>query len=251
MWESNFVLYKRIWFSNAVGSLLQPFLYLLGMGVGVGTLIDRGGSAERLLDGTSYLGFLAPALVASTAMMVGANESMFPLMDGFTWSQSFTATTATSLRPIDLVAGLALWLATRAAIAASAVVVLILFDDTRSWGLFPALGFAVLTGLAYALPLAAWTSTRRDEVSFAAIMRFGIIPTFLFAGAFYPVDQLPSWLRPVAYATPLYHGIELCRGAVLGRLGVARGVGHVAVLVVFVAVSWLIARRTFTRRLYG
>lgn len=252
VWESNFALYKRIWFSNAVGSLLQPFLYLLGMGVGVGALIDRGASAERLLDGTSYLGFLAPALVASTAMMVGANESMFPLMDGFTWSQSFTATTATSLRPVDLVAGLALWLATRAAIAAAAVVVvLVLFDDTRSWGLLPALAFAVLTGLAYALPLAAWTSTRHDEVSFAAIMRFGIIPTFLFAGAFYPVDQLPSWLRPVAYVTPLYHGIELCRGAVLGRLAAPSAVGHVAVLAAFIAVAWFIARRTFTRRLYG
>lgn len=251
VWESNWVLYKRIWFSNAVGSLLQPFLYLLGMGVGVGSLIDRGDDAERLLDGTSYLGFLAPGLIATTAMMTCATEAMWPVMDGFRWGQGFFAVTATPVRPSELMSGIALWLATRVLIASGAVaVVLVLFDDTRSWGLVSALGFAVLTGLAYAVPMAAWTSTRNTEASFPAIMRFGLIPMFLFAGVFYPIDQLPGWLRPVAYITPLYHGVELCRDAVLERLELGSAALHVSVLVVVIAVSWMIATRTFTRRLY-
>ena len=130
-------------------------------------------------------------------------------------------------------------------------VVLVLFDDTRSWGLVYALGFAVLTGLAYAVPMAAWTSTRQSDSSFPALMRFGLIPMFLFAGVFYPVDQLPAWLRPVAYVTPLYHGVELCRDAVLERLELWPTLIHVGVLVGVVAVAWAIAARTFTRRLYG
>lgn len=251
VWESNFVLYKRIWFSNALGSLLQPFLYLLGMGIGVGSLIDSGDNADRMLDGTSYLAFLAPALIATTAMMTCATEALWPLMDGFRWTQGFHAATATPVRPADVMSGIALWLGTRAVIASGAVaVVLVLFDDTRSWGLIVAVGFAVLTGLAYAVPLAAWTSTRENEASFPAILRFGLIPMFLFAGAFYPVDQLPVWLRPVAYVTPLYHGVELCRDAVLERLDFGETAMHVGVLVGFIVAAWVVARRTFTSRLY-
>ncbi len=89
----------------------------------------------------------------------------------------------------------------------------------------------------------------RSDQSFPAIMRFGIVPMFLFAGAFYPIDQLPDWLQLVARATPLYHGVELCRGAVLGTLGVADAVVHVAVLVAFWLAGFLICRRTFARRL--
>ncbi len=251
VWESNLAVYRRIWKSNLLGSFLQPFLYLLGMGIGVGSLIDDRTGADRLLDGTTYLAFLAPALIATTAMMTCAGEAMWPLMDGFTWTQGFRATTATSLRPVDLVAGVALWLATRTVIASGAVaLVLVIFDDTRSWWLIPAVGFAVLTGLAYAVPLAAWTSTRQDEASFPAILRFGIVPMFLFAGAFYPVDQLPAWLRPVAYVTPLYHGVELCRDAVLDRLDVSSVTIHLAVLMAFIVTGWIVARRTFTTRLY-
>ena len=251
VWESNWALYKRIWFSNAIGSLLQPFLYLLGMGVGVGSLIDNGDNAERLLDGTSYLAFLAPALIATTAMMTCATESMWPLMDGFRWTQGFFAVTSTPIRPLELMSGIALWLATRVLIASGAVaVVLVLFDDTRSWGLLLAVGAAVLTGLAFALPIAAWTSTRQTEASFPAILRFGLIPMFLFAGAFYPIDQLPAWLRPVAYVTPLYHGVELCRDAVLERLELGDAAIHVGALLAFIGIGSLIGSRTFTNRLY-
>jgi lipooligosaccharide transport system permease protein len=252
VWESNWTLYRRIWLSNAVGSLLQPYLYLLGMGVGVGSLIDRGDNADRLLDGTSYLGFLAPALIATTAMMTCATEAMWPLMDGFKWGQVFYAITATPVRPSEVMSGTALWLATRVILSSGAVtLVLALFDDTRSWGLVYALGFAVLTGLAYAVPMAAWTSTRDSDSSFPAILRFGLIPMFLFAGVFYPIDQLPAWLRPVAYVTPLYHGVELCRDAVLEQLELGPTLVHVAVLVGVVVAAWVVATRTFTRRLYG
>lgn len=252
VWGSHWAVYRRIWFSNAIGSLLQPFLYLLGMGVGVGALVDRGDNAERLLDGVSYLGFLAPALIATTAMMSCATESLWPVMDGFRWGRQFFAMSATPLRPPDVMAGTALWLATRALIASGAVaVVLVLFDDTRSWGLIPAVAFAILTGLAFAVPLIAWTSTRETDMSFPSILRFGLIPMFLFAGVFYPVDQLPVWLRSVAYVTPLYHGVELCRDAVLERMALGATVLHLGVLVAYVAAAWVIARRTFTDRLYG
>ena len=109
--------------------------------------------------------------------------------------------------------------------------------------------FAVLTGLAFALPISAWSSTPGTRTSFPAIMRFVIIPMFLFGGAFYPVEQLPDWLQPVAYVTPLWHGVELCRGAVLGTLGAAAAVGARRRAARVSRVGFVVCRATFTRRL--
>jgi lipooligosaccharide transport system permease protein len=250
VWESNFAVYRRIWKSNMLGSFVQPFLYMLGMGVGVGALVDQGTSSPDLLDGVGYFEFLAPALIATTAMMVVAQEALWPVMDGFKWSYAYVAMTTTPLRPADVATGVTLWHATRGAMSAAGVaVVLTLFPDTRSWGLIPAVGFAVLTGMAFSIPISAWSSTRESDISFPAIMRFGIVPMFLFAGAFYPVDQLPGWLQAVAMATPLWHGVELCRGSVLGTLGVADAAMHVAALAAFALAGYAVCRVTFARRL--
>jgi len=250
VWGSSFALYKRIWRSNLLGSFVQPLLYLLGMGIGVGTLVDRGTGSSEVLDGASYLAFLAPALIATSVMLVVAQEAMWPVIDGFVWGNQFRAMSATPLAPADIANGVALWHATRGAITAAGVAcVLVLFDDTRSFGLIAAVPFAVLCGLAFALPIAAWSSTRAEEQSFPAIMRFGIIPMFLFAGAFYPTDELPGWLQPVAQVTPLWHGVELCRGAVLGTLGAVDALIHVVVLLGFAGAGLLICWRTFARRL--
>jgi lipooligosaccharide transport system permease protein len=249
VWESHLAVYRRIWRSNVIGAFITPLLYLLGMGLGVGGLVDGSGRSD-LLDGLSYLAFLAPALLATTSMMSASQDSMWPVMDGFMWSYAYRAMASTPLGARDIVAGVALWHATRAAIGVTGVAaVLVLFDDTRSAGLLLAIPFAVLTGLAFAMPITAWSSTRTREQSFPAIQRFIIVPLFLFGGAFYPVGQLPGWLQPVARVTPLWHGVELCRGAVVGRLGVAAACVHVAVLLAFTLAGWLVCVRTYERRL--
>lgn len=251
VWESNLAVYRRIWRSNLLSSLLQPFLYLLAMGVGVGTLVDdRPGSAD-VLGGVDYLAFLAPALIATTVMMALAQEAMWPVMDGFMWSNAFRSMYATPLEPGEIVAGVALWQATRALIVGGGVALsLLLFDATRSWGLLPAVAFAVLTGLAISLPITAWSASREaGDQSFPAIMRFGVMPMFLFGGAFYPIDQLPGWLQVVAKVTPLWHGVQLCRGAVLDTLTLRGLLGHVAVLAAFAIGGYLVARRHFAKRL--
>ena len=121
--------------------------------------------------------------------------------------------------------------------------------DVVTLGLIPAAFVGMLTGLAFALPIAAWTATRTTDSSFPAILRFAIIPMFLFGGAFYPIEQLPVWLQPVAWFTPLWHGIEWCRGLVLGGLTAWPAVGHLVVLLAFFAAGLLAARSTFDRRL--
>jgi lipooligosaccharide transport system permease protein len=108
---------------------------------------------------------------------------------------------------------------------------------------------AMLTGLSFSAPIAAFAATQDGDIAFSTISRFALIPLFLFSGTFFPVSQLPGWLQPVAYATPLYHGVELCRGLVLGSLGLRSALGDVAYLAGLVLLGFLAGRRTFARRL--
>ena len=123
--------------------------------------------------------------------------------------------------------------------------------DLVSWPTAPlAVLAAALCGMAFAVPLAAFSATTDNDTSFALILRFGIIPMFLFSGVFFPVSDLPVWLQPVVWATPLFHGVELSRAASLGTdMSVAAASGHVAYLVVVVVVGVLVAVRTYGRRL--
>ncbi len=112
-----------------------------------------------------------------------------------------------------------------------------------------ALPAALLTGMAFAAPIAAFAATRTNDSAFAALNRFVIVPMFLFSGTFFPVTQLPAVLRPVAYATPLWHGVELCRGLVLGTATLGGAVVHVAYLAAWVLAGYLLAVAAFRRRL--
>lgn len=250
VWESHFMLYRTIWRSNVMAAMLQPFLYLLGMGLGVGALVDRGNDSAQLLDGLTYFQFLGPGLIVTTAMMVTSSEAMWPVLGGFKWQSGFHAAAATPLSPSDIVGGVFLWHATKAMIAGSGVaVVLALFDDTRSFGLLLAVLFGGLTGLAFSSVITAWTATREQDFSFPNINRFVVTPLFLFGGAFYPISQLPAWLQWIAKATPLWHGVELSRAAANQRLEWQPTLVHLGYLSLFIVGGWLSARRTFTKRL--
>ena len=250
VWESEFAVYRKIWKSHVLLAFVQPLLYLLGMGLGVGALIDVDTDSTSSLGGISYFAFLAPALLATTAMISAGQASLWQVLDGFFWGNRYRAMAATPLTPGDIATGLTMWHATRTAIGVTGVAaVLALFDDTRSWGLLVAVPAAVLTGLAFALPISAWSSTRHSDGSFPTVIRFGLLPMFLFGGAFFPVDQLPGWLQPVAYVTPLWHGIELCRGAVIDSVSPGNVVVHLVVLVAYVVVGWVACRIAFARRL--
>ena len=242
--------YRSIWKSNVLGSFVQPVLYLLGMGLGVGALIDRGDDADRLLDGLTYFEFLAPSLLATTAMMVVSLEALWPVMSAFKWTRGYHAAAATPLTSAQIAGGTGLWYLTKGFIAAMGVAaVLVLFESTRSWGLLVAVPAGALTGTAIACPILAWSSTRESEFSFPTVNRFVLMPLFLFAGAFYPVEQLPDVLEPIARITPLWHGVELCRGAIHDRLSLGAAAFHTAYLLAFSLIGLALAARTFRRKL--
>jgi lipooligosaccharide transport system permease protein len=239
--------YKRTWRSSLTTSFLYPVLYLAAMGVGLGTLVDH---HVHHVSGVPYLSFVGPGLLAATAMQVGTNESTYPVMGAIKWIRTYHAMLATPLRVLDVLRGHLAWIAIRVATTTSIfLAVLAAFGVTRSPEALLALPAAVLTGLAFASPIAAFAATQEKDSSFNVIYRFGLIPLFLFSGTFFPLSRLPGWLQPVAYATPLYHGVALCRSLVLGNPPLWASLAHLGYLVGLVAVGYAVARVTYRRRL--
>jgi lipooligosaccharide transport system permease protein len=243
--------YRRIWRSSVWSSVLGPVCYLGALGFGLGTLVDKHSTAS--LGGVPYLAFVAPAILATGAMNTAMAEASYPVFGSIKWNRIYTGAQASPLGPADIFRGHLIFMAMRIAMNC-AVVMLIMqaFGAIRSAWAVLAYPAAVLTGLAFAAPIAAWAVTVKVETSFNYIFRFVMMPLMLFSGTFFPLSQLPGWLRAVAYATPLWHGVALCRAFSLGTgAGDPVGMlGHVAYLAVLAAVGIWAGARTYRRRLY-
>jgi lipooligosaccharide transport system permease protein len=244
------VNYRRTWRGSIYSSLLGPVLYLGAMGLGLGALVDKHGTAS--LGGVSYLVFLAPGLLVAQSMQTAAAESTFPVLGSVKWRRTYQAAAATPLRPADILHGHLIFTIMRLTMnSAVFVAVMAAFGAVRSPWVAVAIGVSVLTGLAFATPLEAFAITRDKTNGFSMIFRFVIVPMFLFSGTFFPVSQLPGWIRPVAYVTPLWHGVVLSRSLALGRADWLGALGHLAYLVAFAAAGLIAAERCYARRLYG
>ena len=241
--------YRRTWRASIMTTFVNPVLYLAAMGVGLGSFINKGGHAQSLGD-LSYLQFVAPALAATTAATTAASESMFPVMGAIKWMRTYFGMLATPLRVGDVLAGHLLWIATRVATAVAAyLVVMAAFGAILSPAAVFVLPVGVLTGMAFAAPLAAFSASQDNEEAFPLVFRLGIIPLFLFSGVFFPISQLPAALRVVAYATPLWHGVNLCRNLTLGRVEPGMAAVNVLYLVTLTGVGLFAASRSFRGRL--
>lgn len=241
--------YARTWRASIMTTFVNPTLYLLAMGVGLGSFVDRSGG-QNALGHLSYLHFVAPALAASAAATTAASESMFPVMGAIKWQKTYYAMLATPLRVGDVLAGHLLWIGVRISTAvASYLVVMAAFGTTPSYEAIAILPVGILTGAAFATPLAAFAATQDTDGPFSLVFRLGVVPLFLFSGVFFPLRQLPAALRVVAYATPLWNGVALCRPLAAGQVTAAGLAGHLAYLVAVTAVGVMAARHTYRRRL--
>jgi lipooligosaccharide transport system permease protein len=242
--------YRRTWRGTIYSSVINPMLYLGAMGVGLGTLVDKHGTAH--LGGVSYLTFLAPGLLAAAAMQSGIGQCSYPILGSVKWNRNYQAAAASPLRPGDIFHGHQLFVTMRLLMNCGIfLAVMAAFGAVRSPAVIFALPAAMLTGLAFAAPVEAWAITQNSDRGFSVVFRFVMIPLFLFSGTFFPVTQLPAWLRPVAYATPLWHGVALCRGISLGTLTVGDAFLHTGYLVVVTVAGLVVGQRTYRRRLHA
>lgn len=239
--------YRRVWFGSAISSFLAPLMYLAGMGLGLGMLVDR---ASGGVGGVPYVAFIAPGVLAATAMQVGTGEASFSVMGGIKWDRGYHGMLATPLRPGDVVAGQLGFIGFRVVTACSVfLVVAALLGTVRSpWALL-AVPVASLSGLAFAACSFAYAARLENDRGLTLMFRFVITPMMLFAGTFFPVEQLPGWLQPVAWVTPLWHAVDACRSLTLGTAEAGPILGHLAYLLVWLVAGWWLAVRVLRRRM--
>ena len=236
--------YRRVWRGSAVSTLLVPVLNLLALGVGLGTLVNAKGG----IDGLPYSVYLAPGLLAAGVMQTAADEGTFPVMGALRWNRTYLAMTATPLTAGDVFLGHLGFVLARAVSGGTAfLLVIVVFGLERGteWPLV--VPFATLLAFAIAAPVMAFAVRAKNDASFALLYRFVWIPMFLFAGAFFPITQLPTWLQPVARLTPLWHGVELCRGATLSDLTWSGVAVHVGYLALWGVAGLVLASRAYRR----
>ncbi|MFD0884284.1 ABC transporter permease [Streptosporangium algeriense] len=228
------------WLVLASG-FFEPVLYLLSIGVGVGALVGE----LRLDDGrvVGYAVFVAPAMLAVSAMSGALSETTFNFFFKMRYAKTFEAILATPVRPLEVALGELVWALARSSLYTGAfLVVMVVMGLTRvEWALaaFPA---ASLVGLAFgAIGMAVSTLMRGwQDFDLMSTAQFAL---FLFSGTFSPVGDYPPVLRAVVEAAPLWHGVELVRGLAAGSPGWGL-VGHAVYLLgVTVAGLWLASRR--------
>ena len=241
-------VYRRTWRGSVISTFMNPVLYLLAMGLGLGSLVDDGGGTTQLAY--DYLTFLAPGLLAGATMMTAAGESMYPVMSGMKWTKYYHDALATPLSVRDLVIGHFGWLTARIVFTAVVFTGVMVAFGTISPATAPLVIVpAVIGGLAFAGPITAYAAQLENESGLSAVFRFVITPLFLFSGTFYPIEQLPDWMEPIAYVTPLWHAVDLTRATALGISTTLPPLVHYGVLIFFLVAGALVADRFFHRRL--
>lgn len=213
VWQRNMRVYRRFVWSNLVSSFVEPVMFLLGMGFGVGQFVHE-------LQGVSYATFIGPGIIASSAMFAASFENTFGSFVRMVFQKTFDAIIATPVSIDEVVAGELLYGATKAAISGTTILIAItvfgLVPDFTPWMLaIPAVAF--LVGLLFAAAGLTVASIVPNIDNFNYYITLGLTPMFIFSGIFFPVESLPAAAQTVAWFTPLMHAVRLCRELVLAR----------------------------------
>ena len=239
--------YKRTWRGSIFGRFLSPLMFLLSLGLGLGSLVNKSSGG---VGGVPYLQFVVPGILAAQSMWVAMGESTYPVMGAIRWNGKYYAMLATPVGIGDVLFGHLLYVAMQVTGATAIfIAVAALFGSFTSWWVLLCLPVTILTGMAFAVPIFAFSAGQETDSGFNILFRFIMTPLFLFSGVFFPVSQLPGFLQPVAWVMPLWHGVQANRSLALGSPDFAAIGAHAAYLLVVIAVGAWLARRAFTKRL--
>lgn len=241
--------WRRVWHGTVFSGFLSPLLYLGVMGYGLGSLIDHPGQ-DASLGGAGYVAFIAPGLMAVTAMQTSVGEASYPVLGAIKWQRNYHAMLATPIRTEHVVLGHLAFIMLRAIVGAL-VFLLVggLLGVFGSWWVLVTVPVVALLSLAYAAPMYTLSTRVQNDVSFGLVFRMVVIPTFLFAGAFFPTSQLPRAVEAVVQLLPAWHGVELCREAAFGAASPGAVLVHVGYLALWAAGGTWAALHGLRRRM--
>ena len=217
VWQRHWTVYTKLYKTSFALNFAEPALYLLAMGFGLGTFVQN-------IHGVPYVKFIAPGIIASSSMFAAVYECTYGTYIRMTFQKTFDAILATPVNLDDLVAGELVWGATKSVIFGITIMIVVaLFGLVDSSLLVLALPFIFLCGLIFAELSIMFAAVVPGIDSFSYFYTLFMTPLFLFSGIFFPLDSMPRVVDYLAYFTPLYHLVNICRtlsaGSVAGALG--------------------------------
>jgi lipooligosaccharide transport system permease protein len=250
VWEYLLRQWRPYFVSGLAEAVGGPLLYLVALGLGMGSLVNARGTA--VLGGVRYVDYIAPALLCAAALQIAFSECSFGTFGRIKWQRTLWGITATPVTPEIAADAHVLYISTRLSLSATLYyLVLLAFGAAGGPAGLLMIPIAVLTAMSVGVWILALSAVLEDDapMAFNLVLRFGVIPASLFSASFFPISQLPWAVRWLAVCSPLWHGNELARDAALGGLPGWRVAMHLVVLVVLLVAGFAVARRRFRIRL--
>jgi lipooligosaccharide transport system permease protein len=205
VWQRNFTVYTKLYKSSIVFNFIEPVLYLVALGFGLGAFVKE-------INGVPYIHFIAPGIIASSAMFATASECTYGTYVRMTYQKTFDAILATPVNIDDLVAGELMWGATKSVIYGTIIMIVIsLFGLVDSVSIILIVPILFISGLIFAETSIIAVALVPGIDSFSYFFTLLLTPSFLFSGIFFPLDTLPPLVAKIAFFTPLYHVVNICR----------------------------------------
>ena len=212
VWQRNFTVYTKLYKSSLALNFVEPILYLAALGLGLGAFV-------REINGVPYIKFIAPGIIASSSMFAAIYECTYGTYVRMTYQKTFDAILATPVNLDDLVAGELMWGATKSLLYGAIIILVIsLFGLVDSPFIMLAVPILFISGLIFAEISIIFTAIVPGIDSFNYFYTLLMTPMFLFSGIFFPLDNLPSIVSKIAFFTPLYHLVNICRAFASGKV---------------------------------
>lgn len=214
VWQRNFTVYTKLYKSSIALNFVEPILYLAALGLGLGAFVKE-------INGTPYIKFIAPGIIASSSMFAAIYECTYGTYVRMTYQKTFDAILATPVNLDDLVAGELIWGATKSLLYGAIIILVIsLFGLVDSPLIILTIPLLFMSGFIFAEISVIFTAIIPGIDSFNYFYTLFMTPMFLFSGIFFPLDNLPPVVSKIAFFTPLYHLVNICRGLSSGRLAI-------------------------------
>ncbi len=228
VWQRHLTVYTKLYKSSFALNFVEPILYLAALGLGLGAFVKE-------INGTPYIKFIAPGIIASSSMFAAIYECTYGTYVRMTYQKTFDAILVTPVNIDDLVAGELMWGATKSLLYGTTIIIVIsLFGLVDSPMIILAVPVLFISGLIFAEISVIFTAIVPGIDSFNYFYTLFMTPMFLFSGIFFPLDSLPPVVSKVAFFTPLYHLVNICRSFSSGQLS-GWDVAWISVVVIIIA----------------
>lgn len=211
VWQRHLKVYTKLYKSSIALNFVEPILYLAALGLGLGGFVGE-------INGIPYIKFIAPGIIASSAMFAATYECTYGTYVRMVFQKTFDAILATPVNINDLIAAELMWGATKSILYGTIIMIVIsLFGLVDSFAILAVIPLLFVAGIIFAEIAVIFVAIVPGIDSFNYFYTLFMTPMFLFSGIFFPLDTLPPALSGIAFFTPLYHLVNICRAFSFGQ----------------------------------